>query len=60
MDWFIKRQLDFDGRRIMTGEDRLKGWKIYDKHWNQNLFERYTPKKGEIVYLSEKIGVSYG
>jgi hypothetical protein len=60
MNWFMKRQLA-DGRRKLTTEDLKDPWRLtYKDNWDKSLFETYIPKKGEVVYLSEKIGVSYG
>lgn len=60
MAWFLKRQLSCDGR-IKIGKDELsKPWKLVaDNSWDKTIFE-YVPKKNEVVYLSEKIGLSYG
>lgn len=60
MNWFLKRQLSYDGRIQLSAEDLKKPWNIYDTNWDRSLFETYIPKKDETVYLSEKIGVSYG
>lgn len=61
MNWFLKRQLSFDGRIDLSDADLTKPWKLSHRdNWDQTLFDTYTPKKGETVYLSEKIGVSYG
>lgn len=60
MNWFMKRQLA-DGRRKLTAEDLKNPWKLtYKDNWDKSLFETYIPEKGEVIYLSEKIGVSYG
>lgn len=59
MNWFLKRQLSFDGRIKLSEDDLTRPWKL-SKHWDERLFDTYIPKKGETVYLSEKIGVSYG
>jgi len=60
MAWFLKRQLSCDGR-IKIGKDELsRPWKLVaDNSWDKTIFE-YVPKKNEVVYLSEKIGLSYG
>lgn len=60
MDWFLKRQLSYDGRLTLSADDLRKPWNTYDKNWDSSLFETYIPKSGEVVYLNEKIGVSYG
>lgn len=61
MNWFLKRQLSFDGRIVLSDADLTKPWKLSHRdNWDQTLFDTYIPKKGETVYLSEKIGVSYG
>lgn len=60
MDWFLKRQLSYDGRLTLSAEDLKKPWNTYDRDWDSSLFETYIPKSEEIVYLNEKIGVSYG
>jgi len=60
MAWFLKRQLSCDGRIKLSNEELIKPWKIVShKHWDKSIFE-YVPKKNETVYLSEKIGLSYG
>jgi glutathione synthase/RimK-type ligase-like ATP-grasp enzyme len=61
MDWFLKRQLSYDGRIHLSEKELTKPWKLtYGNVWDRKLFESYIPAHGEIVYLSEKIGVSYG
>lgn len=60
MNWFLKRQLSHDGRLDLSENDLKKSWNTHDKHWDASLFETYIPKLGEVVYLNEKIGVSYG
>ena len=61
MDWFLKRQLSFDGRITLAKVQVKNPWKItFDENWDRSLFTSYIPKAGEIVYLNEKIGVSYG
>jgi cyanophycin synthetase len=37
----------------------VKPWKL-SRNNEQKIIETYIPKKWEIVYLSEKIGISYG
>ncbi len=59
MNWFLKRQLSFDGRIELTNADLVKPWKL-SRNNEQKIIQTYIPKKWEIVYLSEKIGVSYG
>lgn len=60
MAWFLKRQLSCDGRIKLNDEELTKPWRITSsKHWDTSIFD-YIPKKNETVYLSEKIGVSYG
>ena len=59
MTWFMKRQLA-DGRRELTKDDLKNPWKLTGKDtWDKSVFA-YVPKKWEIIYLNEKIGVSYG
>lgn len=59
MSWFLTRQLTFDGR--LKDKHIENPWKLtYKKNWDRSLFETYIPKKGEVVYLTEKIGLSYG
>lgn len=61
MLWFLKRQLSSDGRLQLSEKDLVKPWKLtYSDAWDRTLLSTYVPKSGEIVYLSEKIGVSYG
>ena len=61
MNWFLMRQLSFDGRISMTDAELAQPWKLTKKNtWDKALFETYIPRKSEIVYLNEKIGVSYG
>lgn len=61
MDWFLKRQLSYDGRIHLDQKDLSKPWKLTHRDtWDKSLFTSYTPAPHEIVYLSEKIGVSYG
>jgi len=61
MRWFLMRQLSFDGRIQLDEKDLHKPWKMtYGDDWDKTLFETYVPKKDETVYLSEKIGISYG
>jgi len=60
MAWFLKRQLSCDGRIQLSNEDLTKPWKqVSHTNWDKKIFE-YVPKKDEVVYLSEKIGLSYG
>lgn len=61
MNWFLKRQLSFDGRIHISDAELTKPWKLtFRDNWDKTLINTYIPKKDEIVYLSEKIGVSYG
>jgi cyanophycin synthetase len=61
MNWFLMRQLSFDGRIKISNDELLKPWKLtYKDTWDKTLINTYVPKKNEVVYLSEKIGVSYG
>ncbi len=61
MNWFLKRQLSFDGRIKLTNADLIKPWKLSQKKGEEkNIIHTYIPAKWETVYLSEKIGVSYG
>jgi hypothetical protein len=58
MAWFLTRQLSCDGR--ISNDELVKQWKMVSHdRWDKTIFG-YTPKKWETVYLSEKIGVSYG
>lgn len=68
MAWFLTRQLSFDGRIKLPSSPLEKGgqggfqkpWKMKkDGEWDASVFD-YVPKKDELVYLSEKIGLSYG
>lgn len=60
MAWFLKRQLSCDGRIQLSTQELLRPWKIVSHdRWDKSIFE-YVPKEGETVYLSEKIGLSYG
>ena len=60
MAWFLKRQLSCDGRIQIDSEEISKPWKLVSNDaWDKAIFS-YIPKKGELVYLSEKIGLSYG
>ncbi len=60
MAWFLKRQLSCDGRIKLSQQELVQPWKMVSHdHWDKSIFH-YVPKKGEIVYLSEKIGLSYG
>ncbi len=60
MAWFITRQLTFDGR-IKEEKATKNPWKLtYEQKWDNTLITTYIPKKGELVYLTEKIGLSYG
>ncbi len=60
MAWFLKRQLSCDGKIELSQEELIKPWKMVSHNrWDKSIFE-YMPQKGEIVYLSEKIGLSYG
>lgn len=61
MDWFLKRQLSYDGRIHLDKKDLSKPWKLTHRDtWDKSLIHSYKPALGEVVYLSEKIGVSYG
>jgi hypothetical protein len=61
MNWFLMRQLSFDGRIKISNDELLKPWKLtYKDTWDKTLINTYVPEKNEVVYLSEKIGVSYG
>lgn len=60
MAWFLKRQLSCDGRIKIDTDELLKPWKLVSHDsWDKSIFD-YTPQKDEVVYLSEKIGLSYG
>jgi D-alanine-D-alanine ligase-like ATP-grasp enzyme len=60
MNWFLRRQLSFDGRIKLTDTELKKPWKLNQGKTDTSFLASYIPKKGEVVYLSEKIGVSYG
>lgn len=59
MNWFLKRQLSADGRIHLSQKDLEKSWSIHKK-FDPTFINTYVPKSGEVVYLNEKIGVSYG
>ena len=60
MAWFLTRQLSCDGRIKKETKELIKPWKLRsDEKWDKSVFE-YVPKKDEVVFLSEKIGLSYG
>jgi cyanophycin synthetase len=60
MNWFLRRQLSFDGRIKLTDTELTNPWKLNQGKTDTSFLASYIPKKGEVVYLSEKIGVSYG
>jgi len=60
MNWFIRRQLSFDERITLTDAELKKPWKLTQGKTDTTFLASYIPKDGEVVYLSEKIGVSYG
>ncbi len=60
MAWFLKRQLSHDKRITLSTQDITRPWKLVtDDSWDKSIFS-YIPQKNERIYLSEKIGVSYG
>lgn len=44
MNWFLKRQLSFDGRIELTNADLVKPWK-FSRNNEQKIIETYIPKK---------------
>lgn len=46
MNWFLKRQLSFDGRIKLSDADLTKPWKLSRKNSEEkNLLTTYIPKK---------------
>ncbi len=44
MNWFLKRQLSFDGRIELTNADLVKPWKL-SRNNEQKIIQTYIPKK---------------
>lgn len=43
MNWFLKRQLSFDGRLKLSDDELIKPWEMTYGDWNRSLFETYIP-----------------
>ncbi|MCB9807020.1 hypothetical protein H6768_03985 [Candidatus Peribacteria bacterium] len=44
MNWFLKRQLSFDGRIHLTNTELTKPWKLTYQNWDRTLFDSYIPR----------------